>query len=156
MIKNDLSETISLAGMWSFKLGKGSEWGNIEIPGCWESAGYSKIIDGPAFYKHTVKIPETWAGKKILAEFEAVSYACLLSVNGLAAGEHRGMWTPFTIDITSSVRPGEENTLELEVFKPGERYPMRSTLAGFIPDVATTSPVKRSCFPIKLLPLAGR
>ena len=138
MIKNDLSETISLAGMWSFKLGKGSEWGNIEIPGCWESAGYSKIIDGPAFYKHTVKIPETWAGKKILAEFEAVSYACLLSVNGLAAGEHRGMWTPFTIDITSSVRPGEENTLELEVFKPGERYPMRSTLVGFIPDVATT------------------
>ncbi len=28
--------------------------------------------------------------------------------------------------------------LELEVWKPGNRYPMRSSLADFLPDVATT------------------
>jgi hypothetical protein len=138
MIKNDLSETISLEGKWDFKLGEGSSWGKIEIPSCWEAAGYSKFIDGPALFRRMVSIPEQWEGKTILAEFEAVSYACVLSVNGLAAGKHRGMWTPFSIDITSTVRPGEENTLEMKVFKPGERYPMRSTLAGFIPDVSTT------------------
>ena len=138
MIKNDLSETISLAGSWDFKLGKGSAWEKIEIPSCWEAAGYSKIIDGPAFFKRMVTIPKSWAGHTVLAEFEAVSYSCDIVFNDVKVGEHQGLWTPFTVDITSAVQLGEENTLELVVFKPGERYPMRSTLAGFLPDVATT------------------
>ena len=138
MIKNDLSEIISLDGSWDFTLGEKSHLGKIETPSCWETAGYSKFIDGPAFFKRRIPIPENWEGQNILAEFDAVSYACVFSVNGVEIGEHCGLWTPFSMDITSIIQPGNENTLELAVFKPGERYPMRSTLAGFLPDVATT------------------
>jgi hypothetical protein len=138
MIKNDLSEIISLEGTWNFSLGNDSPWVQIEIPSCWEAAGYSKFIDGPAYYKRSITIPESWSGQSIQAEFEAVSYASDILVNGVKVAEHRGMWTPFNVDISSEIRPGEQNTLELVVFKPGERYPMRSTLAGFLPDVATT------------------
>jgi hypothetical protein len=138
MIKNDLSDSIALAGTWEFSLGNESPQGTIQVPGCWEAQGYSKFQDGPGHYQHKVYIPKEWAGHKILGEFEAVSYACEIHLNGVQVGEHRGIWTPFTVDVTSVAHPGEDNNLELIAYKPGENYPMRSTLAGFLPDVATT------------------
>lgn len=138
MIKNDLADTISLNGNWDFSLGDQSAWGDIQVPGCWEAQGYSKFIEGPAHYQRKILIPDEWANQTILAEFGAVSYACEISLNGTSIGSHRGLWAPFSLDLTSDARFGEENLLELTVYKPGERYPMRSSLAGFLPDVATT------------------
>ena len=138
MLKNQLAEMLSLDGAWQFSLGESQPWGEIQVPGCWEVQGYSKIIDGPAFFRREVVIPPEWLGKSILIEFGAVSYACTVRVNGSVVGEHRGLWTPFQFDITQSCRPGQANLIELEIFKPGTRYPMRSCLAGFLPDVATT------------------
>lgn len=138
MIINELAESIALTGAWAFSLGNDSLQGTIQVPGCWEAQGYSKFVDGPAYYQRKVHIPGAWSGHRILVEFEAVSYACEISFNGIPVGEHRGLWTPFVVDLTDSARPGEENTLALVVYKPGERFPMRSTLAGFLPDVATT------------------
>ena len=77
-----------------------------------------------------------------MAEFDAVSYAADVFCNGSLVGRHLGLWTPFAVDLTSALQPGA-NTLELAVTKPshaltGGAYPMRTTLAGFLPDVATT------------------
>lgn len=143
MLLNDLAETIALDGTWRFALGEtplrgNTPWGEIQVPGCWEDQGYDRFSDGPAVYQREIVIPETWGGRTILAEFEAVSYACTIRLNGIEVGSHRGLWTPFTIDLTAAAIPGKENTLELIVFKPGEHFPMRSSLAGFIPDVSTT------------------
>ena len=138
MIKNDLSATISLDGTWNFSLGNKYAGGSIEVPGCWEAQGYSKFEEGPAYYQREVLIPESWVGHTILAEFEAVSYACDIVFNDVKVGDHQGMWTPFTVDLTKVARLGENNNFELTIYKPGERYPMRSSLAGFLPDVATT------------------
>jgi hypothetical protein len=138
MIRNDFSDSIALTGTWEFSLGNVSPQGTIQVPGCWEAQGHSKFLEGPGHYQCKVHVPKNWAGHKILGEFEAVSYACEIHLNGILVGEHRGLWTPFLIDLTSITLPGEDNTLELIVYKPGERFPMRSTLAGFLPDVATT------------------
>jgi hypothetical protein len=144
MLINDLAETISLAGEWQFQPGFDSPWSVIQVPGCWEAQGYSKYYDGPVTYSRAIFIPAGWAGKVIQLEFEAVSYACTVSINGLNVGEHQGLWTPFSVEVTQAVRPGQENTIEIQVYKPGQaadsgsRYPMRSCLAGFIPDVSTT------------------
>jgi hypothetical protein len=138
MIKNDLSYSIELTGTWEFSLGHDSPFGTIQVPGCWEAQGYSKFLEGPAHYRRKVYIPKEWAGHKILGEFEAVSYASEVFFNGVKVGDHQGLWTPFVVDLTSTTHLGEDNILELIVYKPGERYPMRSTLAGFLPDVATT------------------
>ena len=135
MLRNDTAPTLSLDGVWDFSLGQ--EHGSIRVPGCWEAQGYSKWVDGPARYRRHFTIPDAWSGLHIFVEFEAVSYACTVSMNGASVAQHRGMWTPFAVDLTGLVEPGRENTLELEIYKPGEKYPLRSSLAGFLPDVAT-------------------
>lgn len=138
ILRNELAPTFSLSGTWEFSLGQNTSWNAIQVPACWEAQGYSKHIDGPAYYRREVLIPSEWADQRIFAEFDAVSYACTLFCNGKKVGEHHGLWTPFAFDITSIARPGDPNILELEVYKPGERFPVRSCLAGFLPDVATT------------------
>ncbi len=138
MHTNHLSKALSLDGIWDFSLGNQADWAQIKVPGCWEAQGYSKLSDGPARYRRMIHIPAGWAGDTIFLEFEAVSYACQVRVNGKIVGEHRGLWTPFEFNITSAVLPGIDNLVELEIYKPGKRYPMRSSLAGFLPDVATS------------------
>jgi hypothetical protein len=137
LLKNDLASTLSLDSPWDFALGKDTPWGQIQVPGCWEAQGYPKTIDGPARYRRQVFIPNEWTGQRVFIEFDAVSYACTVRLNDVEVGQHRGLWTPFAVDVTRTARFGRPNTLELEVYKPGERYPMRSCLAGFLPDVAT-------------------
>jgi len=138
MLENQLAKTLSLEGAWDFALGSPPHWGQIQVPGCWEAQGYSKFVDGPAFYRRRVLIPASWADEHIFIEFDAVSYAGVVRCNGVRVGDFRGLWAPFACEITSAVRPGEEALIELEVYKPGQRYPMRSSLAGFLPDVATS------------------
>jgi hypothetical protein len=137
-LQNDLSAVLSLDGRWDFSLGENALWGEIQVPGCWEAQGYSKYPDGPAFYRREVTLPIDWEGHTILAEFDAVSYACEVFCNGVTVGAHRGLWTPFQVDLTSAAQPGAANLLEVKTYKPGEHFPMRSSLAGFLPDVATT------------------
>jgi len=151
MMDNTLAPTLALDGVWQFRLGDNATWQEISVPGCWEAQGYSKGVDGPARYRRTVTIPADWRGP-ILLEFDAVSYAATVYCNGQFVGRHLGLWTPFAIDITAAAELGALNTIEVEVWKPSNevapggdahavsrgRYPLRTTLAGFLPDVATT------------------
>ena len=138
---NELAEEITLDGVWQFSFprdaGDGEKFGTIQSPGCWEAQGYSMFVEGPARYQRSIFIPASWAGQRILLEFDAFSYACTIFCNGRQVGEHVGMWAPFAVDLTGAARCGADNTIELIAYKPGKRYPMRSCLAGFLPDVAT-------------------
>ena len=141
MIENELAPVISLDGAWQFVTAEGE--GAITVPGCWEAQGVPKTLDGPVRYRRTIAVPEAWAGQPVVAEFDAVSYAATVRCNGQPCGSHLGLWTPFAVPLTAALRPGAENVLEVEVTKPshtltGGVYPMRTTLAGFLPDVATT------------------
>lgn len=156
MTYNALLPTIDLAGRWQFRLGMTAPWGEITVPGCWEAQGYGNDSDGPAYYRREVLIPAEWQGESIWLECDAVSYAATIRCNGRQVGKHIGLWTPFQIDLTGAAQPGALNTIEVEVWKPANhppdpalavtaeinpapaRYPLRTTLAGFLPDVATT------------------
>ncbi len=144
MLQNELAETYSLDGTWDFSLGENAPWGTIQVPGCWEAQGFDMLSDGPATYRRDFQIPASWHGKHIQLEFDAASYACTVSLNGTQVGEHRGLWSPFAFDVTAAARCSDSNILEVTIHKPGSygdaqaRYPMRSSLAGFIPDIATT------------------
>ncbi len=142
MYINDLSETLPLDGSWQFFVEYPASPQEIRVPGCWEAQGYPKTLDGPVRYRRMFRLPANWAGQSLQLEFGAVSYACNVSVNGNPVGTHQGMWTPFSIDLTSTAQLGHENQIEVEVVKPGllpgSRYPMRASLAGFLPDLATT------------------
>lgn len=143
MTRNDLSPTLPLDGVWAFYSDADGNAGEIVVPGCWEAQGYPKTLDGPVIYRRAVHVPAEWTGQPIVAEFDAVSYAATVRCNGQVVGDHIGMWTPFAVDLSAALKPGQENLIEVEVVKPchaltGGQYPLRSSLAGFLPDIATT------------------
>jgi hypothetical protein len=135
-LENDLADAQFLHGDWEFRLGDGPPL-LAPVPAAWETYSHDKLTDGPAFYRRTFSVPSGWLGKQIVLEARAVSFDATVSVNGQLAGHHRGMWSPFQIDLTPYVHAGE-NTIEIEVWKPGARFPVRESLAGFLPDVCTT------------------
>jgi hypothetical protein len=141
-------QVISLDGIWRFQLADHPEQ-DIAVPGAWEDSIDDWLTDGPARYTRMVHLPA--GASRYLFEADAVSFACTLFINGAEAGGHRGMWTRLAIDITRFVRPGEDNAIELRVWKPGARYPLRECMAGFLPDVANTfggiwQPCRILCF----------
>jgi hypothetical protein len=136
-LENDLAHSLDLAGPWQFSLA-GEPFREIPVPSAWEAHTSDKITDGPAVYRRAFVLPADWpAARHVVLEFGAVSFECTVRLNGAAAGGHRGMWSAFQLDVTQLIRPGE-NTLEVEVFKPGTHHPPRQSLSGFLPDVATT------------------
>jgi hypothetical protein len=130
---NELTPTLSLDGEWEFSLA--DQRGSIQVPGTWEAQGYAHRIDGPAHFRRQIHVPAEWAGMRVELQFDAVSYHVEAFVNHQPAGTHAGLWSPFAFDVTSQIRPGESNDIRLVVYKPGQKYPMRESLAGFLPDV---------------------
>ncbi len=126
---------IDLNGTWEFRLG--GQKGGIQVPGCWEAQGYDKRHEGPAVYRRSFTIPEDWAGRPLALRFGAVSYHAEVAIDGETIGAHRGMWDPFALPLPANIGPGPHE-LAVTVYKPGERFPVREALAGFLPDVCTT------------------
>ena len=136
-LENDLSLTLSLDGDWEFKLGD-SAWGIIPVPAAWEAHLADKLTDGPARYRRAFTISESWLSSAVIVlEADAISFDATISLNGQVAGHHQGMWSAFQLDLKPFVQTGE-NIIEIEVWKPGQRFPVAESLAGFLPDVATT------------------
>ena len=133
---NVLGPYLSLNGDWSFQLAHHPPT-TIPVPSAWEAHTSDKVSDGPALYRRTFTLPDAWfEGQRIVLEAQAISFASTVRINGQEAGTHTGMWSPFQLDVTALVQPGN-NDIEVEVWKPGRRYPLRESLAGFLGDVAT-------------------
>ncbi len=136
-LENALSLVLPLEGEWEFKLAAGPAQ-TIAVPSAWEAQVKDKITAGPALYRREINIPESWLGAAmIVLEADAISFAATIRLNGQTAGTHQGLWSPFQIDLTPYVQAGD-NLLEIEVWKPGSRFPIRETLSGFLPDLAAS------------------
>lgn len=125
---------LSLNGEWQFELGATHTC--IPVPAAWEAHIADHDTDGPAIYQREFALPDGWLGNSepIWLEAQAVSFAASVWVNGVWIGQHLGLWSPFAFEITPTLRPGL-NHIRLEIWKPGQRYPMRECVAGFLPDV---------------------
>lgn len=66
-------------------------------------------------YRRKVWIDHLDQGKKLVLEFEGVMHSCEIYINGISAGQHRGGYTPFQIDISPFVNYGSENDLFVKV-----------------------------------------
>ena len=84
---------------------------------------------GVAWYWRTFKAPANpHLNGRYLLQFGAVDYLAQVWVNGYAVGEHEGGETPFTLDVTDAIRPGQENLLAVRVLNP----PENRRIDGFI------------------------
>jgi beta-galactosidase/beta-glucuronidase len=109
------SEWLSLNGHWDFALDPGQSGeesglvdgqgfdGKILVPFAPESplSGVGHLDFMPAvWYKRTLRLPESWRGRRVLVHFEACDYRTTVWLNGKRVGEHLGGYTPFTFDLT--------------------------------------------------------
>ena len=60
--------------------------------------------------------PQWLQGERYELYFEDVTYACRIYFNGRHVADHAAPLYPFSVDVTDTVKPGEENHLELLIF----------------------------------------
>jgi len=138
---------ISLAGTWEFRFDEEIIWHSLAVPGCWETPDGPKNRSGPAWYRTYLSIPSEAHGRRIQLAFGGISYACEIFLDGQPIGAHIGLWDAFDIDLSMAAIPGNTHELLIKVEKPAGlvagpdsaslpgRYPLRTTLAGFLPYV---------------------
>ena len=104
---------LCLNGEWQFEIDHGDsglERGmrnreladRITVPFCPESGrsgiGNTDFLTA-VWYRREVRIPEAWAGRRVLLHFQAVDYETTVWVNDHEVGRHKGGFTPFTCEV---------------------------------------------------------
>lgn len=124
--------TVSLDGDWNFVADPNGQIGlgqlatspNVRparVPGSWQTE-FADLRDyaGVAWYWRTVNLRPPSPGHAVLLRFGAVDYRADVFVNGASVGTHEGGYLPFEFDVTSKIRPGE-NQIALRVVDPGAK-----------------------------------
>lgn len=105
---------------WEFRYETvGSEWTDVALPHTVVEVPYNgfdeAVFQIESRYRRQVTIAPEWIGRRIALHFEGVMTACSVLVNGEHAGEHRGGFTAFDVDISALVVPGDGNRVEVLV-----------------------------------------
>jgi len=120
------AEVINLNHDWQFSKDK-----NITVlaeskPSLWQSINLPhtpqiepEIVNdqwqGIAWYQRNIKIPAIWQDKKLFIRFEAAMSHAEVWLNDVKLGEHLGGYLPFTYDISSLVKRGDNNILRVKL-----------------------------------------
>lgn len=104
-------DDVGLAEGWQ-RLGK-PLGGEISVPFCYQSklsgVGSTDEIHPILWYRRSLALPEEMRGRRVLLRFGAVDFEAGVYVNGQLAGTHSGGYTPFALDITNLLQPGEND-----------------------------------------------
>lgn len=116
---------------WSFKKGPfpsdpilyqpGFElgWGKIAIPHTWNATDMqndkNNFYAGEALYKKTYRPDASLKDKRIFLNFEGVATVAEIYVNKVFAGNHKGGYSAFTIELTKLLKFGEDNEIIIKV-----------------------------------------
>src|SRR5580704_9938463 len=95
-----------------------SNWKSVTLPHTWnaqDGQDGSDYYRGPGWYRRTFEVPANGEGRRVFLRFEGASTVAEVYVNGQLAGEHRGGFGAFCIEITPLLKFGPPN----EPLKPG-------------------------------------
>jgi beta-glucuronidase len=172
-------EYLSLDGRWRFRfdpedtgLDEGwqhpdaddSAWDAIDVPGTWDllhTPGFGSMdgtdfgkgtafTDGYAWYRTGVEVPASWRGRHVRLNFLAVGYSAEVWLDGAYLGKHEGANSPFSLPVTSALRPGTRHTVAVRVFRRASYTSYTSAGAQPVTD-AKEIPYK----PVDYWPYAG-
>ena len=120
----------NLNGLWSYAVspkgaGKPTQWnGEILVPFCPESplSGVGRLIEPTEALWYRRALPAPTTGLRSILTFEAVDYETTVWVNEKQIGTHRGGHTPFSFDITDSLKSVGVNELIVRADDATEGY----------------------------------
>ena len=106
---------------WKFTYGDKVEASSDEI-NRWQDIGLPHSFGIPYFmekefyvgygtYSKWFELSEEDCKKRVLLKFFGVFQKAVVIVNGKQVGEHRGGYTPFTVDLTKKVYPGQNHLI---------------------------------------------
>lgn len=95
-----------------------SDWPGIRVPANWYLQGWD--FNGAAWYRRHFTVPRELKGKFIRLRFNGIDYAADVWLNGIYLGFHEGYFQPFEFNVTTIVKPGEDNLLAVRVDSPYE------------------------------------
>ncbi len=70
---------------------------------------------GDVWYQRTVFVPRGWTGMRTVLRFDAATHRARVWIDDVGVLEHEGGYTPFEVDVTDIVRPGESFRLTVVV-----------------------------------------
>jgi len=118
----------SLNGLWEYSVTSSMDLipskyeGEILVPFCIESAlsGVKKGIKPTdiLWYHRMFSIPLEWHGNRIKINFGAIDWYCIVYVNRVKVGDHKGGYSSFSLDITSYVKWDTHNEIDISVYDP--------------------------------------
>lgn len=85
---------------------------NVRLP--WHNFD-DKDYEFVSTYRRRFKYPSSAKGKRVFVDFEGVMTASTVWINGVALGEYKGGFTPFSFELTPHLRPDAENVLVVQV-----------------------------------------
>lgn len=114
--------------------GSGAGWDTIDVPSVWQMRGYDHMhytdvlylfpVNPPyvpsknptGIYKRSFVLDDAWFAGDTILKFHGVDSACDIWVNGVHAGYSKVSRLPAEFDVTSLVKPGE-NDVTVRVYK---------------------------------------
>lgn len=122
----------NLNGLWDYAVRPRREkqpeaWdGKILVPFAIESAlsGVMKPVgaDNRLWYRRTFDLPAAYRNQRLLLHFGAVDWSTTVFVNGKQVALHTGGFDPFTAEITTALKAGEEQEIVVSVYDPTDRH----------------------------------
>jgi beta-glucuronidase len=89
---------------YEFDMGRGPR---MMIPGAWNAQKPElRYYDGLIWFQRKFT-PDVLNGRRAFLYFEAINYKAFVYLNGKRIGQHEGGFTPFAIEVTDSLRAGE-------------------------------------------------
>ena len=76
---------------------------------------YGEDFNGYAWYRLKFTAPAIEPGKQVFLAFGGADDSAKVWLNGLFVGEHDGWNQPFALEVTQVLKPGQENSIAVEV-----------------------------------------
>ncbi len=119
-----------------FQQGFDQRWQDVTIPHTWNAIDMqndkNNFYAGEAYYKKTYRPDASMKDKRIFLNFEGIASVAELYVNGTFAGNHKGGYSAFAIEISKLLKFGEDNEILLKVDNSSrpDVVPINHTLFG--------------------------
>jgi glycosyl hydrolase family 2 len=121
-----LRMSICLNGLWERALGSADAmpeqgWSRVRVP------DLPLCDDGrPAglWYRTSVQVPRAWleGERRLFLELEKVGHYAAVFCNGKQLGAHYDQFSPFAVDLTPAILPGEPNEIAIYVHEASGRF----------------------------------